>query len=113
MFSNGFQKIAATVVTMSPEEYYEHVGGKDKYVGALVGNVVGAAAGLAKGKSAKAALITGLVGTGLGGVGGHMAGKVLRGYQANKVHRMAGELNLKASPSRHSYSSQREGQADA
>jgi hypothetical protein len=109
MFSKGFHKIAATVVTMTPEEHFEHVGQKDKYVGALVGNVVGAAAGLAKGKTgskASTALTSGLVGTGLGGLTGYLGGKVLRKYQANRVHRMAGDLNLKATPGRRTYGSQ-------
>jgi hypothetical protein len=109
MFSKGFRKIAATVVTMSPEEYYEHVGGKDKFVGALAGNIAGAAVGLAKAKKGSkgtAAVAGALAGTALGGLAGYAGGKVLRGYQANRVHRMAGELNLKATPTRRSYSSE-------
>lgn len=106
MFSQGFQKVAVTVVTMNPEEYYEHVGAKDKYIGALAGNIAGAAAGLAKGKPGKkasAALAAGLAGTALGGVAGYTGGKVLRGYQSGRVHRMAGELNLRATPARNRY----------
>jgi uncharacterized protein YcfJ len=73
MFSQGFKKVAVTVVTMSPDEYYEHVGAKDKYIGALAGNLAGAAAGLAKGQKgqkSKTALMGGLIGTAAGGAGG-------------------------------------------
>ena len=109
MFSQGFQKVAATVVTMSPEEYYEHVGDKDKYIGALAGNIAGAAIGLAKakpGKKAQTGLAAGLAGTALGGLAGYTGGKVFRGYQSGRVHRMAGELNLRATPMRSRYESQ-------
>lgn len=111
MFSQGFQKVAVTVVTMSPEEYYEHVGSKDKYVGALAGNIAGAAAGLAKGQKGRkssAALAAGLAGTALGGAAGYVGGKALRGYQSGRVHRLAGELNLKATPTKRSYSGSEE-----
>lgn len=104
MFTTGLKKIAIAIVTMTPEEYYKHVGEKDPYVGAVVGSLTGAAAGAHKKRSAKAALI----GAGLGGASGatvgHYGGKGLRAYQASRVRKMTGHLNLRSTPSRSSYS---------
>ncbi len=104
MFTTGLKKIAIAIVTMTPEEYYSHVGEKDPYVGAVVGSLAGAATGAKKKRTAKAALI----GAGLGGASGatigHLGGKALRSYQASKVRKMTGNLNLRSTPSRSSYS---------
>lgn len=103
MFLKGFLKTAATMVTMTPEEYFEVVREKDPFVGATIGALAGAGHGLWKGKKnnkAQAALIRAALGGSAGAVGGHLGGKVLRHYQANKVHRMADELNLRATPHR-------------
>lgn len=103
MFTTGLKKIAIAIVTMTPEEYYSHVGEKDPYIGAVTGSLAGAAAGAYKKRSAKAALI----GAGLGGASGatlgHVGGKALRKYQANRVRKMTGHLNLRSTPSRSSY----------
>jgi hypothetical protein len=103
LFSTGLKKIAVTVVTMTPTEFYEHVGAGDKYKGAIGGAGAGAAIGLLRGKHGNKSKV-GLIGAGLGaasgGVAGHEAGKIIRKYQANKVYRMAGELNLKSTPGR-------------
>jgi len=103
MFTKGFAKLAATVVTLSPERYYELVREKDPYVGSLAGAAGGAAAGAmkgAKGKKSKAALI----GAGLGAAGGAAAGtvasKALKRYQARRIERLARELRLRATPPR-------------
>lgn len=98
MFLAGFEKVAATLVTMTPEEYYDVVRAKDPFVGATVGGVAGALAGAKKGKSAKSALIGAAVGAPTGAVAAHLGGKVLKEYQAGKVRRMAEELNLKSTP---------------
>ncbi len=103
MFTAGLKKIAIAIVTMTPEEYYEHAGSKDPYVGAVAGGLAGAAAGGAKKRSAKAALI----GTGLGAASGatlgHLGGKALRKYQAKRVRRLTGDLRLRSTPSRSQY----------
>jgi uncharacterized protein YcfJ len=103
MFLKGLTKVAATLVTMSPEEYYDIVREKDPLTGSLTGAAAGAAAGGIKGaknKKAKAAL----VGAGAGAVGGALAGhqvsKVVKRYQAHKVRRIAEDLRLKSTPSR-------------
>lgn len=100
MFSSGFKKTAATLVTMTPEEYYEVVREKDPFVGATLGAISGAGVGYRKGGKAKSALI----GAAAGGTGGaltaHVLGKAVRKHQAKKVRRMAQELNLKATPGR-------------
>ena len=101
MFLSGFTKTAATLVTMSPEEYYEIVRQKDPFVGATLGAVLGGAAGGLRGKrSAKTALIGAGAGAGAGAASGYLVGKGVRKYQAARVRRMADELNLKSSPAR-------------
>lgn len=99
-FKIGFNKIAVTLVTLSPEEYYETVGAKDKYVGALGGAISGAAAGGVKKRTAKAALIGSALGGASGASVGYLGGKGVRKYQSNKVRRLTGELHLKTSPGR-------------
>lgn len=100
MFIKGLNKIAVTLVTLSPEEYYETVGRKDPYVGALSGAAAGAAIGGSKKRTAKAALIGTGVGAATGGSIGYLGGKGVRKYQSKKVRRLTGELHLKTSPGR-------------
>lgn len=105
MFIQGFLKTAATLVTMTPEEYYDIVGEKDPLVGALVG--AGAGAGAAalrakKGSRAAAALAGAATGAAAGGAGGYASGKALRKYQSNRVRRLAGELHLRTTPGKQS-----------
>ena len=100
MFLSGFNKTAATLVTMTPEEYYEVVREKDPFVGATVGSVLGGLAGARKGGKAKSALIGAAAGGAGGALTGHVIGKAIRKHQAKKVRRMAEELNLKATPGR-------------
>ena len=104
MFLVGFVKTAATLVTMTPEEYYDVVREKDPFVGATVGAVLGGLAGARKGtkKSGKSrsALAGAVAGGALGAVNAHLLGKAVRRHQAKKVRRMAEELNLKATPGR-------------
>ena len=101
MFITGFEKTAATIVTMTPEEYYDIVREKDPSQGAVLGALTGAAAGArrgAAGKKHKAALIGAAAGGATGALAGHGVGKVVRGYQTRRVHRLAKELHLKATP---------------
>jgi len=103
MFIRSLLKTAATLVTMTPDEFYEDVHHKDKYVGAITGNLAGMghrAHKAAKGTKSKAALIGALAGTAAGGVAGEIGGRALRNYQANKVYRLADELNLRSTPQR-------------
>lgn len=100
MFHLGFAKTAATLVTMTPEEYYEHVSDKDKYVGALLGAATGAAAGGYKKRTARGALIGTGVGAAAGGSLGHLAGKGLRSWQAKRIRRLAAEHGLRTTPQR-------------
>jgi uncharacterized membrane protein YebE (DUF533 family) len=103
MFLTGFSKVATTMVTMSPEEYYDVVREKDPYVGENVGAISGAIAGATKG-SKKKKLKSAVVGAGIGALAGagaaHLGGKALRSYQAKKVRRMAEDLHLRATPGR-------------
>lgn len=109
MFTRSFQKTSAALVTMSPEEYYEHVGAKDPYMGAVGGALAGAAAGALKGKKGKRAA-SALKGAALGGATGvstgYVAGKAVRGYQARRIRRLLEELRLKSSPGRHQHTAQ-------
>lgn len=99
MFLTGFNKIAVTLVTMTPEEYYDVVREKDPYVGASVGSLLGA--GVAHKKlNPKHALLGAGVGAVTGGTAAHFGGKLLRKYQANKVRRMAEDLNLRSTPTK-------------
>lgn len=108
MFLSGFIKTATTLVTMTPEEYYEVVREKDPHIGANIGAVIGGIAGYRHGlkgkkvriKAPKAALVGVALGGGTGAVTGHLLGKAIRAYQAKKVRRMADELNLRATPGR-------------
>ena len=101
MFLSGFLKTATTLVTMTPEEYYDIVREKDPFVGAVTGSLVGGAVGGIKGKHGAKSILTGAaVGAGTGAVSSHLGGKLLRRHQANKVRRMAEELNLKSTPGR-------------
>jgi hypothetical protein len=103
MFVIGFVKQAATIVTMSPEDYYDIVREKDPYMGGLAGAAAGAAAGAikgAKGRRHKNALIGAGVGAGAGVVGGHAVSRAVGHYQARKVRRIADDLKLKSTPSR-------------
>lgn len=111
MFLKGFHKTAAAVVTMTPEEYFDTVGEKDKYVGALGGAAAGTLRGLAKskkGRKGKAGLIGNAVGAAAGGAAGHYGGKVYRHYQTRKVHHLAHDLKLRSTPSRSSYNTHEE-----
>lgn len=106
MFSQGFKKTATTVVTMSPEHYYDIVREKDPYQGAVAGAMIGAAAAAKKapsGSKAKAALAGAAAGAASGAAIGHFGGKAIRGYQAKRVRRLAGELSLRATPARSTY----------
>jgi len=103
MVSTGFKKIAtAPTVNLTPEEYYATVGGKDPYVGAVIGSAVGGIAGAIKGKSnrSKAAILGALAGEAAGAGTGYIGGKAVRSYQARKVRRLTGDLNIRATPSR-------------
>lgn len=103
MFLKGLTKVAATLVTMTPEEYYGIVREKDPLSGALAGAAAGAATGGAKGaknKKSKAALVGAGVGAAGGALVGHQASKVVKRYQAKKVRRIAEDLRLKSTPSR-------------
>ena len=103
MFLRGFHKVAATLVTMTPEEYYDVVRRKDPYVGAVVGGAVGAGIGALKsrpGSRAAGALVGVAAGAGSGAVTGLVGGRALKNWQANRIRRMATDLNLKATPSR-------------
>lgn len=100
MFLSGFVKTAATLVTMTPEEYYDVVREKDPFVGATVGALVGGAVGAKKGGNSKSALIGAATGAASGAAAAHAVGRGVRKYQAKKVRRMAEELNLKATPGR-------------
>ena len=111
MFINGFRKLAVAVVTMTPEEYFETVGEKDPYMGAVGGATLGALHGLRKGKKgvkSKAGLIGAAVGGAAGATAGHYGGKLLRHYQTHKVRRMAEELKLRSTPNRKSYQQEEE-----
>lgn len=103
MFIKGFQKVAvAPTVNLTPEDYFAAIGEKDPYVGAVLGAAAGTAAGAIKGKHnrSKAALLGNLAGGATGGAAGYLGGKAVRSYQARKVRRLTGELNLRATPSR-------------
>lgn len=104
MFLKGFAKLATTLVTMTPEEYFEVVREKDPFVGSVLGGVAGGVKGALKGTKKtrhKAALIGTGVGGAAGAAAGYVGGKALRHYQAKKVRRIADELNLRATPQRH------------
>jgi len=106
MFIKGFHKLAVAVVTMTPEEYFQTVGEKDPYMGAVGGAALGALHGLRKGKKGgkgKAGLIGAAAGGAAGATAGHYGGKLLRRYQTGKVHRMAEELKLRSTPARKAY----------
>jgi uncharacterized membrane protein YebE (DUF533 family) len=103
MFLTGFNKIAVTLVTMTPEEYYDVVREKDPFVGATAGGLGGAILGAIKSKKGskhKGALLGSGVGAATGALSTYGAGKALRQYQAGKVRRMAEDLHLKSSPGR-------------
>lgn len=103
MFIASFEKVATTLVTMSPEEFYDVVREKDPATGAVAGGYGGALAGALRGKKGgktKAALIGAGLGSVVGGAAAAGGGKLLRHYQAKRVHRLADELNLKATPHR-------------
>ena len=104
MFTNGFNKIAATMKSnISPEEYYELKGEKDPWVGATLGAITGAAAGGIKGKSHKSALM----GAGLGGAAGastgYLVGKGNKALRLSLLKKEIKNLKLKSSPSRGDY----------
>jgi len=103
MFCDSFNKIAVTLVTLTPEEYYDIVREKDPYVGATAGGLAGKALGALKskkGKRTKGAAIGALAGGGIGAVAGGGIGSLLRQHQAKKVRRIAEGLHLKSSPHR-------------
>lgn len=111
MFLKGFIKTAVAVVTMTPEEYFDTVGEKDKYKGAVGGAALGTAHGLYKGPKGgkgKAGLIRNVAGAAIGGAGGHFGGKVLRHYQTRKVHHLAHDLKLRSTPARNAYQTHEE-----
>jgi uncharacterized membrane protein YebE (DUF533 family) len=111
MFLKGFNKTAVAIVTMTPEQYFETVGEKDKYVGAVSGAAAGSIRGLVKGKKghrSKAGLIGNAVGGALGGAAGHYGGKVLRNYQTRKVHHIDHDLKLRTTQPRSAYHTQGE-----
>ena len=88
MFHTGFSKIATTLVTLTPEEYFEVAREKDPYVGALAGAIAGSGAGALKGKKGDRA-VKALIGAGLGAGAGagvaHVGSKLYKKYQARKV----------------------------
>jgi outer membrane lipoprotein SlyB len=103
MFITGFSKLAATVVTLSPERYYELAREKDPYVGSLTGALTGAVTGGikgAKGKKSKAALVGAAAGTVGGAAAGAVLSKGLKHYQAHRIERLSRELRLRATPPR-------------
>ncbi len=103
MFCDSFAKIAATLVTLTPEEYYDIVREKDPYVGAVTGGLAGKAVGALKspkGKRSKGAVIGALVGATTGAGVGAGLGSMVRKHQAKKVRRIAEGLHLKSSPGR-------------
>ena len=103
MFLRGFHKVAATLVTLTPDEYYDVVRRKDPYVGALAGGVIGAGVGAIKGSSgtrSSKALLGAALGSGAGSALGYLSGKAVKNWQANRIYRMTTDLNLKSTPSR-------------
>ena len=107
MFIKGFTKSASTVVTMTPEEYFEIAREKDPYAGSLAGAAAGAAAGAlkgARGRKAEKALIGAALGSVGGAAAGHVVSKAVKKYQSHKVRRMAEELHLRSTPKRADYS---------
>jgi outer membrane lipoprotein SlyB len=107
MFLQGFTKTATTVVTMTPEEYYDLAREKDPLVGTLLGAASGAAVGGIKGakkKKARSALIGAGLGSAAGAVSGHQLSKLIKHYQSKRVHNLAEELKLRSAPRRSAYS---------
>lgn len=101
MFMKAFEKVAVTLVTMSPEEFYDVVGEKDPPTGALLGAIAGGAGGALKGKKGRraASALKGAVGgAAAGGATGYAGGKALRHYQANRIRRLSSELHLRSTP---------------
>lgn len=106
MFILALEKVATTYASISPEEYYDLAREKDPYVGALTGSHLGAAVGALKGKKgsrSKAALVGAALGSVTGGTAGHVGGKLLRRYQSGRIRRLANELNLRSTPTKHRY----------
>lgn len=103
MFCDSFKKIAVTLVTLTPEEYYDIVSEKDPYVGAVAGGLTGKTIGALRGKKGRkgrAAAIGALLGGTAGAATGKAMGQMVRRHQAKKVHRIAEGLHLRATPHR-------------
>ena len=100
MFTEGFTKVAYTASQISPEKVYDLKAEKNPWKGAVLGSIAGAAAGAAKKKTHKAALI----GAGVGGAAGastaYLAGKANKAIRLGLLNSEIKEMNLKTTPNR-------------
>lgn len=93
--------MATTLVTMTPEEYYDIAHEKDPAVGAVAGGALGGLAGAirgSKGGRSRAALIGTALGAASGASTGALAGKALKRYQTKKLRNLTEQLHLRTTP---------------
>lgn len=102
MFTNGFTKIAYTASQISPEKVYDLKSEKNPWKGAVLGSVAGAAAGAAKKKTHKHALLGAGIGGASGASLGYLAGKANKAVRLGLLNSEINEMNLKTTPNRRS-----------